>query len=134
MPGEPDAEAVVREALGTLGLRGLKLHCHVQRMAPDDPRLDVVYQLASDAERPILIHAGREPSNPAYGLNTRALCGVDAVERVLQRFPKLKLIVPHLGADEFVEYGALLERYPNLWLDTTMVVGDYFPPAPPRGW
>ena len=133
LPGEPDAAAVVREALGKLALRGLKLHCHVQRMAPDDPRLDEVYRLASEAEKPVLIHAGREPTNAAYGLDTRALCGVDAVERVLQRFPKLKLIVPHLGADEFVEYGALLERYPNLWLDTTMMVGDYFPIGPPAG-
>ncbi len=133
LPGEPDAAAVVKEAFDGHGLRGLKLHCHVQRMAPDDPRLDEVYRLASDAGRPVVIHSGREPNNPAYGVDTRALCGVDAVERVLQRYPRLKLVVPHLGADEFVEYGLLLERYPNLWLDTTMVVGDYFPSRPPPG-
>jgi predicted TIM-barrel fold metal-dependent hydrolase len=130
LPGEPDAASVVRDAFA-LGMRGLKLHCHVQQLAPDDPRLDDVYRLAQDAGRPVVIHAGREPSSPAYGVDTRALCGVDAVERVLQRFPKLTLVVPHLGADEFDGYRALLQKYEHLWLDTTMAVGDYFPAPPP---
>ncbi|MHB1844416.1 MAG: amidohydrolase family protein, partial [Deltaproteobacteria bacterium] len=71
LPGEPDAVEVVREALGPLGLRGLKIHCHVQRLAADDPRLDEVYALCAEAERPVVIHAGREPSSLAYGIDTR---------------------------------------------------------------
>jgi len=35
--------------------------------------------------------------------------------------------VPHLGADEFDAYRLLVERYDNLWLDTTMTVADYLP-------
>lgn len=127
MPGEPDAEGVVREALGPLGLRGIKLHCHVQRMGADDPRIDVVYAHCQDAGVPVVIHAGREPSSPAYGVDTRALCAAGQIERVLQRFPRLKLVVPHLGADEFAEYLALVDRYENLWLDTTMAIAGYFP-------
>lgn len=130
MPGEPDAGRIVREALDKLGLRGIKLHCHVQRLSPDDPRLDEVYRACADAGRPVLIHAGREPSSPAYGVDTRALCAADRIERVLQRHPKLKLVVPHLGADEFDAYFALLEKYEHLWLDTTMAVADYLPQGP----
>lgn len=126
-PGEPDADAVVREALGPLGLRGLKLHCHVQRMGADDPRLDAVYARCQDAGAPVVIHSGREPSSPAYGVDTRALCAVEQVERVLQRFPRLTLVVPHLGADEFDGYLRLLDRHENLWLDTTMSIAGYFP-------
>lgn len=126
MPGEPDAVQVVREALGPLGLRGLKLHCHVQRMGADDPRLWPVYAEAEAAGRPVVIHAGREPSSPAYGVDTRALCGVSQVERVLAAFPRLRLVVPHLGADEFEPYAALLDQHENLWLDTTMAVSGYF--------
>ncbi len=127
LPGEPDARAVVEEALGPLGLRGIKLHCHVQRMAADDPRLDEVYAACGDAGRPVVIHAGREPSIPAYGIDTRALCAAAQIERVLQRHPRLKLIVPHLGYDELEEYRRLLDLHENLWLDTTMVIGGYFP-------
>ena len=132
LPGEPDAEAVVRDALGRLKLRGLKLHCHVQRMAPDAPALDVVYRVAEELERPVVIHAGREPNSKAYGLDTRELCGAPMVERVLQRFPRLKLVVPHLGADEFEAYEALMGQFENLYLDTTMMVAGYFPIAPPE--
>ncbi|MDB4928989.1 MAG: amidohydrolase family protein [Myxococcaceae bacterium] len=127
LPGEPGAEDVLREALGPLGLRGIKLHCHVQRMGADDPRIDPVYAGCQDAGVPVVIHSGREPSSPAYGVDTRALCAVDQVERVLQRYPRLKLVVPHLGADEFAGYLDLLDRYENLWLDTTMAIAGYFP-------
>ncbi|MEZ5237388.1 MAG: hypothetical protein R3D59_19220 [Paracoccaceae bacterium] len=34
--------------------------------------------------------------------------------------------MPHLGGDEFDAYFRLLERYDSLWLDTTMVMADYF--------
>lgn len=126
LPGEPGAGEVVRRALGPLGLHGLKLHCHVQRFSVDDPRLDEVYEACSDAGKPIIVHAGREPSFAAYPVDPRTLCGVGRVERVLQRFPKLTLVVPHLGLDEVSAYLALLDRYENLYLDTTMAYARYF--------
>ncbi|RYE88864.1 MAG: amidohydrolase [Myxococcales bacterium] len=132
LPGEPDAVDIARRALGPLGLRGLKLHCHVQKMGADDPRIDPIYALCEQMQRPVLIHAGREPSLAAYGVDTRALCAAAQVERVLQRYPRLTLVVPHLGADEFADYEALLDRYENLYLDTTMAIGDYFTVGPPR--
>ena len=130
-PGETDAGAILDEAFGPLGLRGVKLHCHVQRMGADDPRLDVVYAKAADAGLPVVIHAGRQPASPAYGLDTLALCAASQIERVLQRFPTLTLVVPHLGLDELDEYAALLDAHEHLWLDTTMAIGDYFPIAIP---
>jgi hypothetical protein len=125
LPGEPDAGAIAREALGPLGLRGLKLHCHVQKMAADDPRLDEIYAACADAAKPVVIHAGRAPASPAYGVDTYALCEAAAVERVLRRFPTLTVVVPHLGADEYEAYATLLDRHENLWLDTTMAVAGF---------
>ena len=127
LPGEPDAEAVVHEALHTLDLHGLKLHCHVQQFAPDDPRLDPVWAACASAGKPVLVHAGREPRSPAYGIDTYAICAAERIERVLQRHPRLVLVVPHLGADEIPAYVALMERHENLWLDTTMAVAGLFP-------
>ncbi len=124
-PGEPDAVEIVREALA-MGLHGIKLHCHVQKIAADDPRLDEIYRACEDAGRTVVIHSGREPASPAYGVDTRALCGADQIDRVLQRFPRLTLVVPHLGADEFAEYEALLARHENLYLDTTCAVSGLF--------
>ncbi len=125
-PGEPGAREILHRAFGE-GARGVKLHCHVQKIAPDDPRLDEVYEESSSQNRPVVIHAGREPSSQAYGVDTRALCSVQSVERVLVRHPGLTLVVPHLGADEFDEYDALLDRFPGLYLDTTMALSGYLP-------
>lgn len=130
LPGEPDAEAIVEEAFAVHGLRGLKLHCHVQQFAPDDKRLDGVYRLAAQYGRPIVIHAGREPALPAYKADIQKLCAADAMRRVLERHPDLTVIVPHLGADEIPAYGDLLDAYPGLYLDTTMMLADFFPQRP----
>ena len=59
------------------------------------------------------------------------MCGADAVENVLRDFPQLRLCIPHLGADEYDEYAKLLERYDNLWLDTTVALAEFLPlPTP----
>jgi predicted TIM-barrel fold metal-dependent hydrolase len=125
-PGEPDAEGIVREALGPLGLRGIKLHCHVQRVPIDDPRVLSVLRQCRDAGVPAVVHCGRLPKLAAYGFDIGELCGVARAERVLRALPGLKLVVPHLGIDEMPAYLALLEREPGLFLDTTMVCADYF--------
>lgn len=125
-PGEPDAGAILSDAFAA-GLRGVKLHCHVQCMPVDSERMAEIYDACVAHDRALVVHAGREPASPAYRCDPHTLCHVDRVEAVLRGWPDLRLCVPHLGADEYDAYGRLLERYDNLWLDTTMVVADYFP-------
>lgn len=126
MPGEPDAVKILEEGFDQ-GLKGVKLHCHVQIFAPDDPKLNDIYELCSRRGMPVVMHSGREPSSPAYPVDVYTLCSWERTEAVLRSFPKLRLCVPHLGADEFGPYEKLLERYDNLWLDTTMALANYFP-------
>lgn len=105
----------------------MKLHCHVQCFAPDDDALDEVYAACAERGLPLVMHAGREPKSPAYRCDPHLLCGAERTERVLRAYPGLRLVVPHLGADELGPYERLVERYDNLWLDTTMMLADYFP-------
>lgn len=130
-PGEPGAPQILREAFAQ-GLRGVKLHCHVQAFAPDDPRLHEIYATCAEAGVPLVMHSGREPSSPAYPVDVYRLCAAERVDRVLKDHPRLTLCVPHLGADEFDAYADLLERHENLWLDTTMMAAAYFPVEVPR--
>jgi uncharacterized protein len=125
LPGEPDARSVVAEALDDFGFAGLKLHCHVQRVAPDDPRLDPIFEAVAERGRVVILHAGREPASSAYRFDSRALCGIDPVRRVVERHPTLKLVVPHLGHDQWREFFALCRDSENLYLDTTMAVSGY---------
>jgi predicted TIM-barrel fold metal-dependent hydrolase len=130
LPGEPDAVDIVKEGFA-LGLRGVKLHCHVQCFSPDDERaLFPIYELCEREGKPLVIHAGREPASDALKCNPHEICSAERTARVLRAFPKLTMVVPHLGADEFAAYEILLERHDNLYLDTTMMLADYFPELP----
>lgn len=131
-PGDEDPKGVLDRAFGELGLKGVKLHCHVQRVAPDDPALDPVYESAVKWGVPVNIHAGKEPYIPAYGFDVRTITGAHRVQRVLHRFGELKMIVPHLGFGETEKFYKLLELYPNLYLDTTMMLAHFFPASVDR--
>lgn len=125
LPGEPEAVRIVEEALDGFGFAGLKLHCHVQRTAPDDPRLDPILDLVAERGRVVVLHAGREPASEAYRFDSRARCGLEPVRRLIARHPNLKLVVPHLGMDQWREFLALCHDSENLYLDTTMAVSGY---------
>lgn len=129
-PGEEDAPGILREAFAE-GLRAVKIHCHVQCVAPDDPRLHEVLATCAEAGVPVVMHAGREPSSPAYRCDPHALCSAERVDRVLRDHPRLSLVVPHLGADEYAAFARLMERHDHLWLDTTMAISGYFPGEDP---
>lgn len=132
-PGEEDEEAILDEALGLDGFAGVKIHCHVMKLAADDPRLDPVWRASAKYRKPVVVHAGREPASPAYGLDVHTISGAHRVRRVLERHPDAVLIVPHLGGDEYGAFEALLTEFPNLHLDTAMVLARFFPDHPDAG-
>lgn len=127
LPGEEGARAILDEALGRLGCRGVKIHCHVQCVAPDDARLRDVYDAAAAHGVPVIIHAGDAPASPHYRCDVKALCTPEALARALARHPRTTVVVPHLGAERMEEIAALLPRHENLHLDTTMALARYFP-------
>ena len=125
-PGEKDSAAILQAAFDA-GLKGVKLHSHVQCFELDSPAMHEIYRLCSDRQKPLIIHAGREPKSPAYPCDPYELCRADFVEKVLNDYPGLQVCIPHLGADEFLEYRRMLNAYDNLWTDTTMVMAAYLP-------
>lgn len=125
-PGEPDGEVILKEAFDH-GLKGVKLHAHVQCFDMNGPEMDILYDLCQSRQKPMVMHVGREPKSTAYRCDPYQICSAAKLERVLQAFPKLRICVPHLGIDETAAYRRLVEKYDNLWLDTTMVLSGYFP-------
>ena len=99
-PEDKDPAGIIKRAHEELGLCGVKLHCHVQKTAPDDPILFPTYEALIQFDGVLTIHAGREPAIDAYGLDVRAITGAGRVEKILERYPELKIIIPHLGFDE----------------------------------
>ena len=125
-PGESQAADILEDAFQS-GLSGVKLHCHVQCFDMNSRQMNEIYEVCSRHQKPLIMHVGREPKSPAYACDPYVLCSADKLEKVLRDYPDLNICVPHLGADEFDAYRQMLQKYDNLWLDTTMTLADYLP-------
>ncbi len=123
-PDDQRLASLVDEAFGNLDLRGAKLHPQVGRFSLDDPRLYPLYERAIRDRRVLLVHAGKRPEGNEF-------VGAKTLARVLKRFPRLTVVVAHMGADEFQAFYDLCDEYPNLYLDTAMVFNKYLGGPPP---
>ncbi|MEP6799960.1 MAG: amidohydrolase family protein, partial [Lapillicoccus sp.] len=95
--------------------------------APDDRLLDGAWGLLEEAGVPVVLHAGSAPKPGAF-------TGPAPVRRVLERHPRLVLVIAHLGMSEYHAFADLAEEYAGVHLDTTMAGTDYveqFAPLPP---
>jgi len=120
---EPDAAAYVRDALDA-GARVFKSHVQVGGYDPADPLLDAVWGQLADAGVPVVTHCG---SGPVPG----AFTGPGPISRVLAAHPRLRLIVAHMGMPEYRAFLDLAERYPGVFLDTTMAFTDFVEESTP---
>ena len=125
---EEGVERYVREAVEA-GARVFKSHLQVGAYDANDPLLEPVWGLLTEAGIPVVMHCG---SGPAPGRHT----GPEPVGRLLARHPRLPLIVAHMEMPEYAEFLALAETYREVRLDTTMAFTDFtedFSPCPPDG-
>ena len=125
-PGEDGAVDLLNSAFDR-GLKGVKLHVHVQCFDPVSRIMEPIYALCSAKKKPLVIHAGREPKSPAYACDPHGLCSAARIEQVITRYPDLRLCVPHFGMDEYESYCRMIREHDNLWVDTAMALTDYLP-------
>lgn len=119
---EESAAAYVAERIAR-GVAIFKVHLQVGEFHLDDPLLDGVWGTLEDAGTPVVVHAGSGPVGNDF-------TGPASTERLLRRFPRLALVIAHMGAPECAEFLGLAERYAEVRLDTTMVFTDFFPAYP----
>ncbi|MGY2082816.1 amidohydrolase family protein [Blastococcus sp. SYSU DS0539] len=114
---EPEAPGYVAEALAD-GVRVFKVHVQVGAFDPRDPLLDEVWARLEEAGTPVVIHCG---SGPLAGEHT----GPAPMSGLLERHPRLQLVIAHLGMPEYRDFLDLAERYERVHLDTTMFATDF---------
>ncbi|WP_134739496.1 amidohydrolase family protein [Nocardioides sp. 503] len=115
---EPEAPSYVARLVDE-GVEVFKVHVQVGEFHLDDPLLDAVWGTLEDAGTPVVIHAGSGPVGNAF-------TGPDPLRRVLERFPRLCVVVAHMGAPECAEFLAMAETYERVHLDTTMMFTEFF--------
>jgi hypothetical protein len=114
---EPEAPFYVAEALRR-GARIFKVHVQVGQYDPRNELLDAVWGRLEETGTPVVIHCG---SGPLRGEHT----GPVPMTGLLERHPRLQLIIAHLGMPEYRDFLDLAERYERVHLDTTMFATDF---------
>lgn len=114
-PGDNDYASYYEDALRN-GCLGIKIHEDVQNVRMDHSCFDPIYELTIAYNAFVLVHVGAIP----WSLDTEQ--GPDRVESVLRRYPRLSIVVAHMGAPDTLRYLALTKQFPQLRLDTTMAL------------
>lgn len=126
---DPDPAGDVRDALAA-GCAGLKVHEDVQRLRVGDERLASALDAVAAAEGFVLVHVGPIP----WSGDTAN--GPARIARVLERHPRLRIVVAHFGVPDHARYVELASTQPRLFLDTTMIFAAESPMHVPidRAW
>lgn len=114
---EPEAAGYVAEAISA-GAVLFKAHVQVGGYDPGDRLLDPVWGALAESGVPVVVHCG---SGPAPGEFT----GPGPISAVLARYPRLILIVAHLGMPEYGAFLDLAERHDDVYLDTTLAFTEF---------
>lgn len=113
-----DPLGVVEEAVEHYEMAGLKFHPMVQSFYPWDPRLDGVLSYLNDRELPIYVHTGYDK----WYAHEYDRAGM---ETMLTRYPRLPVVLAHVGFPD-LEWGfSLADRFPQVWLDLTNIPGSF---------
>jgi hypothetical protein len=116
-PDTKDFETEIKR-MKKLGILGIKFHPEYQEFYPDDEKMYPIYEQIIYHDLIVLFHAGLDIGIPTlHGTPERFL-------RVHQHFPKMKMILAHMGAyrlwAEVKEY--LLGK--EIFFDTSYIFGD----------
>lgn len=104
------AAADASAALGA-GARGFKLHPRSEAFPLDHPNVDAIFDVASDAGVPILIHAG-------VGVGSFGTTIVDLAER----HRGCPIVLAHAGISDLAWLWREVPDHPNLFFDTAWLV------------
>jgi len=143
-----DAGAIAKEVelRASQGARGIKMHPGMFSHFPDDEDLFPAYEKCQELGLPILADSGLWPvphvlvqfSSPV--LQAAAESSIDYGEpknwsRVAEAFPRLTIVLAHLGAAWWDERVELAKQYPNIFFDTAQGFSapDRIPYCPHRG-
>ncbi len=114
-----DMSGEIEDLARNHGAGGIKLHPMANEFFPYDRRLWPAYAKASEMNLPILFHSGpmeiggasgKEYARPAY------------FREVLEKFPRLKVILAHMGRGYLQETLDLAGKYPNVYFDTSVII------------
>lgn len=113
-PEDKNREEYVNKIFEEFQFLGIKIQPLVQNFYLDDDRLNNIYKLIIDQGKWLIAHIGTAPYRNKY-------VGFHIFQRFIEKYPNMNVIIAHMGAFEYNKFLSLLDRYDNLYLDTTMI-------------
>lgn len=113
-PEDENFEQYIDYAIQSDHIFGFKFQPLVQQFDVNTPRLDYLYTQCEERQIPIVMHIGSGPYGNQY-------VGPRHFAKLMKRFENLRICVPHMGGPEYDYFLSMLDDYPNMFLDTTMI-------------
>ncbi len=115
----PDSENIAEEAkrLSDAGIRGIKLHPDYINTFIDDPKLDPIYKVCVEYNLFVVSHSGWDFISPDC-----IHCTPERILNVLAKFPTLRFVAAHMGANRQWDEVERLLVGKNVWIDTSLAV------------
>ena len=118
-PLDPQVDAEYDRAVGDLGCKRIKMY-----PTQFDPESDEAFRLFARLEHaglPIVFHQGTNPNPDASLMHAHPR----VMDRVAMAFPRLKIMMAHLGHPWQIDCLAVVRKHPNVWAD---VSGQFYRP------
>ncbi|HEY9721021.1 MAG TPA: amidohydrolase family protein [Oscillatoriaceae cyanobacterium] len=113
-PEDPDFAAHFEAYWRTGMVRGLKIHPALAGPVPTSARMFELVALAERYDMPVIIHTGTFPFPLVEGTNNAL-----SLEPVIKAFPRVPIVLAHIGWDQHEHVLALGRDYENVYTDTS---------------
>ncbi|TFF97301.1 MAG: amidohydrolase [Promethearchaeota archaeon] len=110
-----DIEQLLVNVIKINGIKGLKIMNPFRNKFLNDKGLYPSFELAQEHNLLILMHTGYPP--PGTKKNVLSYANPLKIEDIIQSFPKLRIIIAHMGFPWVDNALALAVQYPNIYLD-----------------
>lgn len=118
-PRQKNAAQIIEGAIKNMGLKGIKFHPPLQNFYPDAEFMFPIYLKAVELNVPIVFHVG---STPFASLVRLDQANPMLLDEVACKFPKLKIVLTHLGTLWNDEAFMVVEKNPNVYIDTAAYI------------
>ena len=125
-------------------IRGIKLYPYAEHFMLDDDAINPVYETCLALDIPVLLHVGFQRSSLVHPSQVGAApCKCSTLGfpvqfcTVLEKYPKLKLIMAHMGGDTYFQCLSICMRFENAYLDTAWLqyyAENQFPQVKVKDW
>jgi predicted TIM-barrel fold metal-dependent hydrolase len=120
-PKSEDSVTMLKEAVGELGLKGLKLHPDLHSFSPADPEIVPLIRCAAELDIPVLIHCYPGGMLRGYfNLNTPG-----HIDTLKKRVPEATIIIGHMGWPRYLDL-LHIGKIPGVYVETSWGLTSIF--------